>query len=118
MSKKSKQSDPVVESNDTTATPVDLGVKKSTRLTEETILQKYPHVVPGSVRWETEGQYANKQTAEANLPCGHAVRIATSDLWQVKECAECHAVTLRERRKAKRHAKAEAKKAAKAAQAA
>jgi hypothetical protein len=63
--------------------------KKPARLTEEALLAKYPHIVPGTLRFETEGKHALKQTVEATLACGHVTRIATSDLFQKKACDAC-----------------------------
>ena len=99
----------------TTATPTPEAKTKSTRLSEADVRTKHPHVVAGTLRYETEGKHAGKQTAEASLPCcGAVVRLATSDLWQVRACPACAKEAGRERRKAKRHAKAEAKRIAKA----
>jgi len=64
-------------------------VKKAKRLTEEQLLAKYPSVVEGTLRFETEGRHIGKQTVEATLACGHVERVATSDLFQVRRCAEC-----------------------------
>lgn len=103
------------EQTQATATPAptpDPKPPKSKRLTEGDLRTKYPGVVPGSLRWETEGTHANKQTVERKLECGHTVRLATSDLFQVKACESCAKEAARERRKAKRHEKAAARKAA------
>ena len=102
-----------------TSTPEpEVKVKKSKRLTEESLRARFPGVVPGSLHFETEGTHKGKQTMESLLECGHTVRLATSDLFQVTACEDCRKDVLRERRKAKRHEKAEARKAAKATQAA
>jgi hypothetical protein len=63
--------------------------KKSPRLTEEALAARYPSVRLGSLRFETEGRYKGKQTVEALLDCGHDQRIATSDLFQKKQCDAC-----------------------------
>lgn len=89
--------------------------RKSHRLTAEAIKERYPHADVSTLRWDTEGTHANKQTVEADLPCGHRHRIATSDLFQVRSCPSCRRNDQREKRKAKRHEKAAARKAAKAA---
>jgi hypothetical protein len=87
------------------------------RKTEKDLLQH--GIVPGTLRFETKGQYANKQTVERvcaddqGLGDGHKFRLATSDLFQKDACDECMKVRRRERAKAKRAAKREeAKKAA------
>jgi hypothetical protein len=71
------------------ATPVVAKAKAPKRLTEAQLVAKYPHVQLGTLRWETEGKHAGKQTVEAELACGHVQRVATSDLFQVKQCEAC-----------------------------
>lgn len=72
-----------------TAAVAAVAVKKSKRLTEQQLIAKYPGVVAGTVRWETEGKHANKQTVETKLTCGHVMRLATSDLFQIHTCPAC-----------------------------
>lgn len=58
------------------------------RHTEDTVRATWSHVVPDTLRYETEGHHANKQTVEINTrdefgqPDGRTRRIATSDLFQ------------------------------------
>jgi hypothetical protein len=62
---------------------------KSKRLSEIELSGRYPHIVLGTLRMETDGKHKGKQTVDAQLECGHLARVATSDLFQVKRCAEC-----------------------------
>jgi len=79
--------------------------RKPKRLTEEQLVEKYPHAIAGTLIFETEGHHAGKQTIEAMLACGHIARVATSDLFQVKACPDC--------KKASKVAKAETAEAKK-----
>lgn len=95
----------------------DAKPKEPKRLKEEDLLKH--GIVPGSLRFETEGKYANKQTVERvcaddqGLGDQHTFRLATSDLFQKDACDACMKHRRRERAKAKRAAKREeAKKAA------
>jgi hypothetical protein len=91
--------------------------KAPARLSHEALAERYAarEIVPGSLRFETDGPRANKQVVD--LVCGNpdcsAVRpVATSDLFQVSFC-EAHTDEARKaRRKAARTAKREAAKAA------
>jgi hypothetical protein len=74
---------------------------------ERALRQIYRHVLPGTLRFETEGSHAGKLTVEikcASRGCRETRRCATSDLFQVKRCRACTAVA----KKAKRAAKAKA----------
>lgn len=88
--------------------------KKSKRADESTILSRYPHALPGTLRFEDEGKHAGKQTvliACSESGCKAQRRVATSDLFQIRFCEE-HA---KASRKAAQAEKREIAKAAKAA---
>lgn len=81
-------------------------VKKSKRKTEKEVMA-YGGVVKGSLKFETEGKYANKQTVKRECANdrrvkGHTFKIATSDLWQKDACDACMKHRRKERVKAKR----------------
>jgi hypothetical protein len=63
--------------------------KKAHRLDEASLIARYPQVQPGTLQMDTEGTHKGKQTVAAFLECGHVIRVATSDLFQVKQCAAC-----------------------------
>lgn len=109
---KTKQQQPAATAQTDSATPATTTETKpkTSRLTEQELVAKYPHVRVGSLVFSAA---ENKQTCEADLPCGHTRRLATSDLWQVRACPTCHKKAQADRRKAKRAER----KAAKAAQA-
>lgn len=82
------------------------------RLTEAYLLSKYPHIIPGSLRWDDE---AGKQTVTIRCTadgCDEERDVHTSDLFQVTMCV-AHAKEARKARKTE----AKAQKAAQAAQA-
>ncbi|HKA53866.1 MAG TPA: hypothetical protein VKJ47_09425 [Candidatus Binatia bacterium] len=65
--------------------------------------KKYRHVLPGTIRAETEGTHAGKITVEIRCQtrgCKAVRRVATSDLFQVKRCAECAVLAKKAARKA------------------
>jgi hypothetical protein len=77
---------------------------------ERALRQIYRHVLPGTIHAETEGTHTGKITVEIRCQtrgCKNVRRVATSDLFQVKRCAECAALA----KKAARKAKVAAKKA-------
>jgi len=61
---------------------------------EAELRRKYPHVIPGTIRFETEGKYKGKRTVEIatlgvdDKPDGGRRRVATSDLFQVRYSEE------------------------------
>ena len=102
--------------------------RKANRMTEETLAELYPHVVPGTLHfldgedkqavqiecaftpgssWDVEAE-AFVAPADAE-PCSRRRTVRTSDLFQVDKCEVC---TLKARR-AKAKARRAAKKAAK-----
>jgi hypothetical protein len=100
---------------------------KSRRASEADLIAKYPHIVEGSLRYETEGTHAKKQTVEINTrgsdgePDGNTRRIATSDLHQVfhtEEVAEEVKKIKRREANGRRRAAIKAAKEAEAAEAA
>jgi len=60
---------------------------------EASLIEKYPHLIPGTLQGHTDGRYANRRTVKircANPECKNSHRrVATSDLWQVKFCEQC-----------------------------
>lgn len=78
------------------------------RTTEEVLLAKWQHIVPGSLRFDTEGKHANKQTVEVQTrdlygnPDGQTRRVATSDLHQCFWTVETKGQLDKARRSAKR----------------
>lgn len=77
----------------------------SNRMTEEELIEDYPHVVAGSLSFiETE----NKQAVEilcSTEGCEHTRKVRTSDLWQVEKCQACTRKDRRERARDRRKAK-------------
>jgi hypothetical protein len=68
------------------------------RMTEEEIRAKYPHVVKGSLRFDSK---AKKSKITLRCPvkgCGRTRRCYTSDLFQIKQCGEHLANDLGRRR--------------------
>jgi len=84
----------------------------SKRHTETSIRATWTHVVPDTLRFETEGHHANKQTVEIRTRSvqgefdGETRRIATSDLFQCFWTVETKAELDKRRRSAKRMARA------------
>jgi hypothetical protein len=96
----------------TTAPTEDARLKAKERETRK----KYRHVVPGTIRAETEGAHAGKITVEikcGSRGCKNVRRVATSDLFQVKRCAECAALAKKAARAANGKARASKKTVAK-----
>jgi len=85
------------------------------RFTDEMLQKKYPHYVPGSVRFETEGKWEGKQTAEIRTKGanghydGNTLRCATSDIFQTFHTPEVLLQLRRERSRAARAARAKSK---------
>jgi len=85
--------------------------KASSRMTEEELLQDYPHVVPGTLTFlDSENKQAVKITC-ANEGCEKTRTVRTSDLWQVEHCEACTRKARRERARERRKAKKDADKA-------
>lgn len=81
------------------------------RLDEATLMDRYPAVVKGTLRFNEKGRYKGKQSVSiecSQVGCRTRREVATSDLFQIDKC-EPHVA---EDRKARR---AEARKAKKAA---
>lgn len=69
---------------------------------EAKLRQKYPHIVPGTLRPPADGSH--KRTVEIacqRKDCDRRRRIATSDVWQVRFCPECTKAVRQERRSSK-----------------
>jgi hypothetical protein len=81
--------------------------KAPKRLTEADLRVKYPHIVEGTLRYDTEGLHLNKQTVEIKTRGldgqfdGKTRRIATSDLHQVFWTEDTKAEMDKERRRMK-----------------
>ena len=74
------------------------------------ISARYPQAIKGSLQSESSGKYAGKRTVEircAAEACKARRRVATSDLFQVRECTE-HVAAARAARRAARRAEAKA----------
>ena len=88
-----------------TATDETKKVTKANRMTEEEILQDYPHAKAGTLSFlGTEQKQAVKITCMEE-GCEKERTVRTSDLWQVKRCDACTRKTRRVRAKARRAAK-------------
>jgi hypothetical protein len=74
---------------------------------------KYPHFVAGSIVWDAT---KNKQRARCKCACGTEYECFTSDLFQLKTCADCRKKTkkikeeTKEETKTKKEVKKETKK--------
>lgn len=85
--------------------------KGKTRADEETLLKKYPHMVKGSLGYDTK---ANKATATikcqsgASEDCDKTRDVYTSDLFQIKACRHCLKVERNKKRNKTNSAKAKA----------
>lgn len=88
-------------------------VKKSKKTGDEPAVdegelrKKYAQVVPGTLRKETAGKWAQKYTVEIKTlgvdmkPDGNTRRVATSDLFQVRHTEETYAILRNLRRREK-----------------
>ena len=86
---------------------------KAGRLTEAWLRSEYPHVVEGSLSYDSA---ADKQRVKILcVDCGEEREVYSSDLFQISRCEECTKIA-RKARKAEK--KAEAKAALAAAEAA
>jgi len=88
--------------------------KAANRMTEEEILQDYPHAKPGTLTFLGAEQKQAVKIVCTEDGCEKERTVRTSDLWQVKRCDACTRKARRARAKAKR-AKAKAEKDAGAA---
>lgn len=85
--------------------------KASNRMTEEELLEDYPHVIPGTLTFlEAENKQAVKIRCSVE-GCEHERTVRTSDLWQVNTCEACTRKQRRERSRERRKAKKEAEAA-------
>jgi hypothetical protein len=87
------------------------GPPKKAKLTEEQLCEKYPHAVPGTLKFD---EAANKQTMEIECVvegCTNRRTVYTSDLWQVKKCLDHKKEERTAARKVKADKKAEEAKA-------
>lgn len=77
------------------------------RYTEGTLKARHPHIVDGSLQWETGGKYKGKQTVMIKTRGidgefdGNTRRVATSDLHQVFWTEETKAALDRAKRSSK-----------------
>ncbi len=79
---------PLVAPAPAPAKPAVPAVLRVPPLTEAQLLAKYPHVIPGTLRYDA---VARKNAVDIKCPCG-AVRIVyTSDLFHVRLCRACKA---------------------------
>lgn len=86
-------------------TPETTKPKAANRMTEEEILQDYPHVKPGTLFFDVN---SNKQGVEIGCTtegCEKTRKVWTSDLWQVSKCDACTRKARRERARERRKAK-------------
>lgn len=59
---------------------------------EEQLRQKYPHIIPGTLRINTDGPHQGRRTVEIACQaegCLNNREIHTSDAFQVKLCLDC-----------------------------
>ena len=73
------------------------------QMAEQELRAKYPHIVAGSLRIETDGAHQGRRSVEIACQgddCKARRRIHTSDAFQTKLCQECTALH-RKRRRAK-----------------
>lgn len=71
---------------------------------EKDIRKKHRRVLPGTIRRESEGSHAGKISVEMkcqNNGCEATRRVATSDLFQVRFCADCTLLLRNKKRRAK-----------------
>ena len=89
----------------------DADKKATNRMTEEEILEDYPHVVPGSLTFVDTSSKQQVKIRCATEGCERERSVFTSDLWQVSQCESCTRKGRRERARGKRKAKKAAEKA-------
>ncbi len=61
---------------------------------EQELLKKYPHIIPGTLRINTDGPHQGRRTVEIACQaegCQNRREIHTSDAFQVKLCLDCTA---------------------------
>ena len=75
---------------------------KANRMTEEEILQDYPHAKPGTLTFLGAEQKQAVKITCTEEGCEKERTVRTSDLWQVKRCDACTRKARRARAKAKR----------------
>ena len=81
---------------------------KSNRMTEEELIQDYPHMIPGTLTYLiAENKQSVKILCETE-GCEATREVRTSDLWQVKKCEACARKLRRERARERRKEKKEA----------
>ncbi len=59
---------------------------------EQELLKKYPHIIPGTLRINTDGPHQGRRTVEIACQaegCPNRRTIHTSDAFQVKFCLDC-----------------------------
>ena len=70
-------------------------------MAEQELRAKYPHIVEGSLRVETEGTHQGRRSVEIACQgdgCQERRRIHTSDAFQTKLCHECTTLHRKQRR--------------------
>jgi len=95
-----------METPETTTKP-----KAMNRMTEEEILQDYPHAKPGTLFFDVNSNKQGVVIGCTTEGCEKTRRVWTSDLWQVSKCDACTRKARRERARERRKAKKDADKA-------
>ena len=70
-------------------------------MAEQELRAKYPHIVEGSLRVETDGAHKGRRSVEIACQgdgCRKRRRIHTSDAFQTKLCQECTTLHRKQRR--------------------
>ena len=74
---------------------------KELQMAEQELRAKYPHIVEGSLRVETDGAHKGRRSVEIACQgdgCQERRRIHTSDAFQTKLCQECTTLHRKQRR--------------------
>lgn len=74
---------------------------KELQMAEQELRAKYPHIVAGSLRIETDGAHKGRRSVEIACQadgCQERRRIHTSDAFQTKLCQECTTLHRKQRR--------------------
>lgn len=74
---------------------------KELQMAEQELRAKYPHIVEGSLRIETDGAHQGRRSVEIACQgdgCHERRRIHTSDAFQTKPCQECTTLHRKQRR--------------------
>jgi hypothetical protein len=74
---------------------------KELQMAEQELRAKYPHIVAGSLRIETDGAHKGRRSVEIECQgdgCQERRRIHTSDAFQTKLCHQCTTLHRKQRR--------------------